>query len=353
MWRTLSLLLLWLADANGTLVPVWADEPPKQVVSPTPSQAEIEHWIADLNAPEFAIREQATEQLQSAGTAAVEPLLKAAPACGLEASVRITAILRSWYTSGREELIDAAEKTLEALSESKNRHLVGRSDAVLKQYSYTIRQERALVQIEKLGGRIERSIQGRMRVIGPEDAEPLTVILGRDWRGGEEGLKFVRRLANPQLNVLYLLHNRVTGKILTPGISNDAVDEIKKTVPQLRIQYRGPAFLGIKTERSNICRIDELSPGGPADKAKLMPGDIIIKFNGKPVRTFEDLIEHISDKQPGDVIKLEVLRGDEEDLMSFERLQALKGPGTEELLESLRKKLAKEISVTLGEWKGK
>ncbi len=353
MWRILPLLLLCLADANGMFVRAWADEPPKPVVSPTPSQAEIEHWITDLNAPEFAIREQATERLQSAGTAAVEPLLKAAPACGLEASVRITAILRSWYTSGPEELSESAETTLEALSESKNRHLAARSDAVLKQYSYTIRQERALAQIEKLGGRIERSNQSRVRVLGPEDAEPLTVILGRDWRGGEEGLKYVRRLANPQLNVLYLLHNRVTDKILTPGISNDAVDEIRKTLPQLHLEYRGPAFLGIKTQPSTICRIDELSPDSPAEKAKLMPGDVIINFNGQPVRTFKDLIERISDKQPGDVIKLEVLRGDKEDLMAFERLQALKGPEPEELLESLRKKLGREISVTLGEWKGK
>jgi hypothetical protein len=352
MWRILPLLLLCLADANGTLVRVWADEPPKQVVSPAPSQAEIEHWIADLNAPEFAIREQATEQLQATGTAAVEPLLKAAPACGLEASVRITAILRSWYTSGREELIDAAETTLEALSESKNRHLAGRSDAVLKQFSYTIRHERALAQIEKLGGRIKFIERGPVRAPGPEDFASYLVILGSDWRGGEEGLKHVQRLAG--LDTLYLLRDRTTRKILTPGISDNAVENLQKAMPRLNLQYRGPAFLGISPDPNwMICAIKVVESESPAEKAKLMPGDVITKFNGQPVRNFEKLVDEIADKQPGNVVNLEILRGVEEDLRAFERLQARKGPGPDELLEGLRKRLAKEVSVTLGEWGGK
>ena len=352
MWRILYLLLLCLADANGTLVRVWADEPPKQVVSPTPSPAEIEHWIADLNAPEFAIREQATERLQSAGTVAVEPLLKAAPACGLEASVRITVILRSWYTSGRDELIDVAETALEALSESKNRHLAARSDAVLKQYSYTIRNERALAQIEKLGGRVESADRGRGRVLGPEDFASYLVILGSDWRGGEEGLKHVQRLAG--LDTLYLLRNRTTRKILTPGISDNAVENLQKAMPRLNIQYRGLAFLGIGPDPNwTICAVRTVKPESPAEKAKLMPGDVITKFNSQPVRNFEALVDEIADKQPGNVVNLEILRGAEEDLRAFERLQALKGAGPDELLESLRKRLAKEVSVTLGEWGGK
>ena len=54
-----------------------ADDPPvapKAVVVPKPSADEIELWIRDLNAPEFARREAATRQLIAAGPSAAELL---------------------------------------------------------------------------------------------------------------------------------------------------------------------------------------------------------------------------------------------------------------------------------------
>lgn len=350
MGRTvvLAVILQCLISGRGAGSRCFGDE----LAKPAPSRAEIQHWIEQLNAPEFAKREEATKRLIAAETAAVGPLVEASQSSNLETIARITAILRSWFTSDREELFEPAEAALEQLSQSKNRHMAGRAVAVLDQYADTIRQERALAQIKKLGGLIRPMESLRGRRIGLIDQEKdFYVTLGLGWQGGTEGLKYVRRIQN--LTTLFVTQNRKTGKYLAPGITKEALDELKKAMPQLGIAFRGPALLGIQGGLvAGLCVVEDVKPETPAANAKLQRGDVIAKFNGNPVDDFESLVDFISEKQPGDVIKLEILRGDLDDLQTFARLQALKEPpeAAKKLLDELRSRLTKDIEVTLGEW---
>ncbi|HEX3380297.1 MAG TPA: DegQ family serine endoprotease [Paraburkholderia sp.] len=45
--------------------------------------------------------------------------------------------------------------------------------------------------------------------------------------------------------------------------------------------------------------VSSVEPGGPADKAGVEPGDIILKFNGHPVDTATDLPRMVGDTKPG------------------------------------------------------
>lgn len=334
-----------------------ADDPPStpQAVVPKPSSDEIEQWIRDLNAPEFTRREAATRRLIAAGPDAAELLVKAAQSSSLETTCRITTVLRTWYTSGKDELIEPAEAAFEQLAESKNRHMASRAVAVLEQYATTIRQDRAIAQIKQLGGTVEESrFAGRLRIAGPDETRYFMVILGRSWRGGEEGLKYLRRVSG--LTTLYLLQDQSTGKIVTPGVTQDSIDELRRALPALSVDYRGPAFLGVKAMANvTICRIDEVPAGTPADRAKLMAGDVVIGFDDKPIASFQDLVKLIGTKQPGDVIKLEVLRGaDEIEMDALERLKAQPDSApAKEFLQKLRERMGKKIDVTLGEWGAK
>lgn len=334
-----------------------ADDPPTvpKSVIPKPSVDEIEQWIRDLNAPEFVKRETATRQLIAAGPDAAELLVKTAQTGSLEATCRITMILRTWYTSGKDELIDPAEVAFEQLVESKNRHMASRAVAVLDQYATTIRQDRAIAQIKQLGGTIDETrYAGRLRIAGPDDMRFFMVILGRGWRGGEDGLKYLRRVSG--LTTLYLLQDQATGKIVTPGVTQAAIDELRRALPSLNIEPRGTAFLGVKAMANvTICRIDEVPEGTPADRAKLKAGDVVIGFDDKPVTSFQELVKLIGTKQPGDVIKLEVLRGANE--VEMDALERLKGQpesdAAKEYLEKLRERMGQKIDVTLGEWGAK
>jgi len=52
-----------------------------------------------------------------------------------------------------------------------------------------------------------------------------------------------------------------------------------------------------------------VTKGGPADKAGLRPGDVIIKFAGRPVTGADEFVVAIRAKSVGDVVELTVRRG--------------------------------------------
>jgi putative serine protease PepD len=53
-------------------------------------------------------------------------------------------------------------------------------------------------------------------------------------------------------------------------------------------------------------QIATVTPGGPADKAGIKKGDVIVKIDGNSVTTPSELIVNIRDHQPGDVVTLTV-----------------------------------------------
>lgn len=72
-------------------------------------------------------------------------------------------------------------------------------------------------------------------------------------------------------------------------------------------------------------KVEELTPGGPAEKAGLQPGDVVVKFNGQTVTTAGELTAAVRSLpagtktnlelvRAGKTIKLEVVLGDAKDL---------------------------------------
>ena len=55
-----------------------------------------------------------------------------------------------------------------------------------------------------------------------------------------------------------------------------------------------------------------LVPGGPADRAGLQPGDVIVAIDDKPVNDSSELIVAIRSRSPGDTVTLTVRRGADE-----------------------------------------
>ncbi len=66
------------------------------------------------------------------------------------------------------------------------------------------------------------------------------------------------------------------------------------------------AHFGVKEGTALI--VSKLTEGGPAAKAKLQVGDIIVSVDGRRVGTVNELIDHVQTKEKGTKIKLEVLR---------------------------------------------
>jgi putative serine protease PepD len=69
---------------------------------------------------------------------------------------------------------------------------------------------------------------------------------------------------------------------------------------------------GVKVTDRSVGGNPPVSPGGPADRAGIRAGDVITRFNGRPVTESDELIVAIRARTPGETITLTVRRGSTE-----------------------------------------
>jgi putative serine protease PepD len=71
-------------------------------------------------------------------------------------------------------------------------------------------------------------------------------------------------------------------------------------------------IIGVSLDQSyqgDGARVQEVTPGGPAEAAGLEAGDVIVEFDGQPVADATSLIVDIRSMQPGDEVSISVQRG--------------------------------------------
>ncbi|MEU2153895.1 trypsin-like peptidase domain-containing protein [Streptomyces sp. NPDC019396] len=96
-------------------------------------------------------------------------------------------------------------------------------------------------------------------------------------------------------------------------VAEELINKGKATHPvigvSLDMQYTGDgARIGDKGKGET----PSVTPGGPAAKAGVRPGDVITKVDGQRVHNGEELIVKIRAHRPGDALELTVLRGGKE-----------------------------------------
>ena len=99
------------------------------------------------------------------------------------------------------------------------------------------------------------------------------------------------------------------------------INTVRELLPQLRsgkvtrgvigvsvgtIPLDAVEALGLK-ERAGAL-VSSVNNGGPAAKAGVEPGDVIIEFNGKPVKNRDDLVGFVTRTAPGTTVPVKVLR---------------------------------------------
>jgi hypothetical protein len=274
------------------------------------------YLVSQLGNPRFEIREEATRRLEQSGIEAVEPLMSAAGGESLEITCRAIRALGSIYESDDTATFDAAEAALEHLVESSNRSAAQRASAILSPQELFWTQEsderrlrrwkRAVLRIRALGGIVELVDDSDREIteIPPDEYVQVNVILEEGWKGGEAGLVNLKRMAvRPPLPVVYVTKG---GPI--PG---EAIDNLQRELPHLRIETRGQAMLGVSCERGPPCRISIVKPNSAAERAGLKIRDVILKYDGEELTNFDRLIEITKGHKAGDKIAIEVLRDGE------------------------------------------
>ncbi len=99
------------------------------------------------------------------------------------------------------------------------------------------------------------------------------------------------------------------------SVYNDLISPSHKvTRGSIGIQFR-PNLSGAVNRVygfKNGVLVQEVQPGGPADKAGLKPGDIITSIDGRSIKDGDDLVNEIASRHPGSTVRLGFLRDGKE-----------------------------------------
>jgi PDZ domain len=315
-WNAILIIVVLLTVAEATTA---QESPPVSAMLPRNSEGLVKS-LTDLDHPEYLVREAATRRLVSFGSAAVPPLMELAKTGHAESAVRAFDVLQKLYREGDDETYEAVESAYESLADCDNVSAESRANAAIDAGA-DVRQAKAVSSFQKLGGVLRfRKLdpQTDNEPDDPESSRPVEyAMLDKTWKGGDEGLKFLRRIEE------FRMQSDVRGPSLflikgTP-VSEEAIAALEASLPNLAIQRRGPACLGV----SPLVRfggpgeiglqVAIVKPGSAADRAGLKPGDFLLKFNGFETPDFETLVDKISEKQPGDKVPVVYNRDGVED----------------------------------------
>ena len=124
----------------------------------------------------------------------------------------------------------------------------------------------------------------------------------------------------------------VNSQIATTGGGNVGIgfavsaNTVREVLPRLsRGEPIERPYLGVSTSLAQRgADIQAVEPGGPAARAGLRAGDVIVSVDGETVREPDEVSEAVSEHEPGDEIVVEVLRDGERRTI---RVELAKRPG--------------------------
>jgi len=292
-----------------------ADLPERDPVAAAPAPAaepipaDLANDLEKLSAPAFKTREEAAQRLLARQHEAVGPLQQLAETGSAEASVRAFDLLRQIYLSGNAETSEATDAALENLSQSDDPTVSGRADTVLEACA-PIRRLKAIAAFRKLGGIIRFQTPNQGEPVDEAQGAIEYAMIEKSWTGGDEGLKYLRRIDD--FHTQYEYRRGAVFVIKGSQVSEQAIVDLETAVPGLGVQRRGPACFGISAYSGfggDGLLISSIKEGSAADRAGLVPNDVVIQFNGHEVPDFPALVDRISERQPGDKVPVVFMRG--------------------------------------------
>ena len=160
--------------------------------------------------------------------------------------------------------------------------------------------------------------------IVPSGEKSYDVIINDKWRGGESAFEAIQDL--PNIYSVQISNIAVTKKmfaaldacdvkILTMAqcdLKSEHLFDYSVNNPNTYITVRGKALLGVQGNVGRFaddeCVISVVVEDGPADKAGVRSGDIIVRVDKKRIYSFNDLVFYIAGKNPNDKVTVSVRR---------------------------------------------
>lgn len=130
------------------------------------------------------------------------------------------------------------------------------------------------------------SLRGFGPALGGGNRTAWTITLDDRWTGGADGLRHLR-----SFDAATRVH--LTDDCPLPEIARAAL--VAGQYGDFSVERRGKAYLGVSftTGGAGGCLIDTVVPGGPASRAGLRRGDVVVAFGEHPINTPAALLDAI------------------------------------------------------------
>ncbi|HEX3998799.1 MAG TPA: PDZ domain-containing protein [Pirellulales bacterium] len=278
----------------------------------------IGQWVGQLGSDSYTVREAASDALIQAGRPAIASVVAASQKDDLEVTTRAVQILAAMLKSSDVDTADAAATALTKIAAVRNASTAAMAAAgvatdALGDYEQ-MRQERTLAEIRRLGGTV---VVGNPLTGSPDGVQ---ITLDADWHGGAAGLRLLKHVPNLEylsvhgvamsdedLAELRSLSRLSAVELFGTKVTAAGSEKFAQSHPATRVDRRSNAKLGIMGE-NGTCKIAMVQPGSAAERGGLMPEDVILKFQGRPVNDFATLTKEIGSCDAGDKVKLEISR---------------------------------------------
>ena len=108
------------------------------------------------------------------------------------------------------------------------------------------------------------------------------------------------------------------------------INSVRELIPQLQTGRVSRGVIGVQVSPVPADALEEfglkdrrgalvgtVSRGKPAEKAGIEPGDVILEFNGKPVKNRDELVATVVGTKPGSTVPVKILRDKQEKTVSL------------------------------------
>ena len=168
------------------------------------------------------------------------------------------------------------------------------------------------------------------------------------------------------------IYSRTGGYMgLAFAIPIDVAKSVEEQLVKTGKVERGRVGVGIQEVSASLARsfgldrprgalVSTVEPGGPADKAGLKPGDVILSFGGKPIERSSELPPMVAAIKPGTKAEMEIWRGGKKQTLGLvvgelqnEQVASARQPSTEHgklglAVRPLKAEEKKELGVSSG-----
>ena len=208
------------------------------------------------------------------------------------------------------ELSNKAEAALESIAEQGSLAVAQQAEVALDFFD-AAQAVSARKKLEELGA-----------IFSDTGLSGLRLEIAEDWKGDSRSLKLVTRLQKVVHVSLFGLQlterdavtlGRLRGierlDLFGVGLSDAAIRQLKQRLQETEIDIRKGGKLGIAgMPLQGQCVIAGIQPGSSAEKAGLLPQDVITEINGTAISDFGACTRIIGEHKPGEEISVVIER---------------------------------------------